>query len=189
MLRKAVPSWKFSSAELPSLLFEALDKIGERRHVLAVPPDPTRRDSRAGELTQHAYDYYGGRLEAVLPALSTHIAMSSVQLTSMFGKMPHELFRIHNTASRRRDQYRNSGGSGIGDETSAKAGDVVELGIEGLGQSRQQGQFLGTPLFENGLNSELKLTSLSSHVLELQHACKTFCSSIPGITSSSLSLI
>ena len=64
--------------------------------MLAVPPDLTRRDSRPGELTQHAYDYYGGRLEAVLPALGTHIAMSSVQLTSMFGKMPHELFRIHN---------------------------------------------------------------------------------------------
>ena len=93
---KGSPELEISSAELPSLLFEALDKIGERRHVLAVPPDLTRRDSRAGELTQHAYDYYGGRLEAVLPALGTHIAMSSVQLTSMFGKMPHELFRIHN---------------------------------------------------------------------------------------------
>ena len=64
--------------------------------MLAVPPDLTRRDSRPGELTQHAYDYYGGRLEAVLPALGTHTAMSPVQLTSMFGKMPHELFRIHN---------------------------------------------------------------------------------------------
>ena len=93
---KGSPELEISSAELPSLLFEALDKIGERRHVLAVPPDLTRRDSRAGELAQHAYDYYGGRLEAVLPALGTHIAMSSVQLTSMFGKMPHELFRIHN---------------------------------------------------------------------------------------------
>ncbi len=93
---KGSPELEISSAELPSLLFEALDKIGERRHVLAVPPDLTRRDSRASELTQHAYDYYGGRLEAVLPALGTHTAMSPVQLTSMFGKMPHELFRIHN---------------------------------------------------------------------------------------------
>ena len=93
---KGSPELEISSAELPSLLFEALDKIGERRHVLAVPPDLTRRDSRAGELTQHAYDYCGGRLEAVLPALGTHAAMSRVQLTGMFGKMPHELFRIHN---------------------------------------------------------------------------------------------
>ena len=68
---KGSPELEISSAELPSLLFEALDKIGERLHVLAVPPDLTRRDSRAGELAQHAYDYYGGRLEAV-PASLRH---------------------------------------------------------------------------------------------------------------------
>lgn len=31
----------------------------------AVPPDLTRRDSGAGELTGYAYDYYGSRFEAV----------------------------------------------------------------------------------------------------------------------------
>jgi nickel-dependent lactate racemase len=93
---KGSPDLKISSTELQSLLFEALGKLGERRHVLAVPPDVTRRDSRTGELTGYAYDYYGSRLEAVLPALGTHAAMSPTQLTSMFGKIPHELFRIHN---------------------------------------------------------------------------------------------
>ncbi len=93
---RASPDLEISSTELQSLLFEALGKLGERRHVLAVPPDLTRRDSRAGELTDYAYDYYGSRLEAVLPALGTHAAMSPAQLTSMFGKMPYELFRVHN---------------------------------------------------------------------------------------------
>jgi hypothetical protein len=95
-LAKGSPETEIPSTELKSLLFEALGKLGERRHVIAVPPDLTRRDSRAGELTHYTYEYYGKRLEAVLPALGTHTAMSPAQLTSMFGKMPHELFRIHN---------------------------------------------------------------------------------------------
>lgn len=85
---KGSPDLEISSTELRSLLFEALGKLGGRRHVLAVPPDLTRRDSRAGELTHYAHDYYGSRLEAVPPALGTHAAMSPTQLTSMFGKMP-----------------------------------------------------------------------------------------------------
>ncbi len=92
---KGSPDLDISCTELESLLFEALGKLGERRHVLAVPPDLTRRESRAGELTRYAYDYYGSRLEAVLPALGTHAAMSPSQLTLMFGNMPFELFRVH----------------------------------------------------------------------------------------------
>jgi YD repeat-containing protein len=64
---KGGPHVEISSTELQSLLFEALAKPGERRHVLAVPPDLTRRDSRAGELTHYAYDDYGSRLEALSP--------------------------------------------------------------------------------------------------------------------------
>jgi hypothetical protein len=62
---KGSPDLEISSTELQSLLFEALAELGERRHALAVPPDLTRRDSRTGELTRYAYDYYGSRLEAV----------------------------------------------------------------------------------------------------------------------------
>jgi len=93
---KGGPGLEICLAEMQSLLFEALGKLGERRHVLAVPPDLTRRESRAGELTRYAYEYYGSRLEAILPALGTHAAMSHTQLTSMFGKVPYELFRVHN---------------------------------------------------------------------------------------------
>ena len=93
---KGSPDLEISGMELQGLLFEGLSKLGERRHVLAVPPDQTRRESRAGELTRSVYDYYGSRLEAVLPALGTHAAMSPSQLTGMFGTMPYELFRVHN---------------------------------------------------------------------------------------------
>ncbi len=85
-----------SGAELRALLFSALDQLGERRRVLVVPPDITRLHSRAGELTHYAWEYYGDRLAAILPALGTHAAMSADQLTRMFGNVPQSLFHIHN---------------------------------------------------------------------------------------------
>ncbi len=87
---------EISPAELRSLLFEALGKLGERRRVLVVPPDITRLHSKAGELTRYAWEYYGERLRAVLPALGTHAPMSAEQLTRMFGDLPQSLVQIHN---------------------------------------------------------------------------------------------
>jgi nickel-dependent lactate racemase len=95
-LAKGSRDLEISPTESRSLLFEAPGKLGERVHVLAVPPDVTRKDSRAGELTHYIYEYDGNRLEAVLPALGTHAAMSPAQLSSMFGNVPHELLRVHN---------------------------------------------------------------------------------------------
>jgi nickel-dependent lactate racemase len=85
----------FSPAELKTFLFEALEKLGARRRVLAVPPDLTRLHSRAGELTRHALEFYGDALKAILPALGTHEAMTPGQLTQMFGDVPQSLFRVH----------------------------------------------------------------------------------------------
>ena len=68
------PEAELSPEFLRDSLYQALDRLGPRRKVLAVPPDGSRFDSRAGELTQYAYDYYGDRLGCVLPALGTHTA-------------------------------------------------------------------------------------------------------------------
>jgi nickel-dependent lactate racemase len=85
-----------SPQQLQELLEEALAKLGPRNRVLAVPPDQSREHSRAGELTNYAWRYYGDRLKAVLPALGTHTAMGSDQITRMFGDVPQNLFRVHN---------------------------------------------------------------------------------------------
>jgi len=82
--------------QLRELLFKALDMLGVRKRVLAVPPDQTRAHSRAGDLTRYTYEYYGDKLQAILPALGTHSAMSDASLTRMFGDVPHSLFRVHN---------------------------------------------------------------------------------------------
>jgi nickel-dependent lactate racemase len=85
-----------SSEDLKALLTDALGRLGPRNNVLAVPPDQSREHSRAGELTNMAWRYYGDDLKAVLPALGTHTAMRPDQLARMFGDVPHDLFRVHN---------------------------------------------------------------------------------------------
>src|ERR1700722_14467807 len=86
---------ELSSSELRDFLSVALEKLGRRRKVLAVPPDQTRTASRAGELTHYVWEYYGEGLRAVLPALGTHKAMSAEQIAGMFGTVPPELFHAH----------------------------------------------------------------------------------------------
>jgi nickel-dependent lactate racemase len=95
-LAKGTPDAEFTPAELKSLLFEALGKLGARKNVLAVPPDMTRFHSRAGELTELAWQYYGTQMQAILPALGTHSPMTAEQLTYMYGTIPHHLFHVHN---------------------------------------------------------------------------------------------
>jgi len=85
-----------SPADLRAGLFAALEKLGPRRRVLAVPPDFTRFHSQAGRLTKLAYDFYGDRLVDVLPALGTHSAMTSAQIQEMYAGVPETLFRVHN---------------------------------------------------------------------------------------------
>jgi len=86
---------EISPAEAKANLFEALKKLGERKRVLAVPPDFTRFHSKAGEFSEYAWDFYGDALTDVLPALGTHKAMSDHEIATMFGATPRDLFRVH----------------------------------------------------------------------------------------------
>jgi len=84
-----------TKAELQAGLYKALDRLGNRNRVIAVPPDFTRFHSHAGMLTSMAYTYYGSRLTDVLPALGTHSPMGQPQIHTMFPGVPHHLFRVH----------------------------------------------------------------------------------------------
>src|SRR5271155_3076266 len=79
------PDRELSPSELREFLCAALEKLGRRKKVLAVPPEQTRV----------AWEYYGEGLRAVLPALGTHKAMSAEQIAGMFGNVPPSLFHVH----------------------------------------------------------------------------------------------
>ncbi len=84
-----------TAADLQKGLTIALDKIGKRNKVLAIPPDFTRFHSRAGELTSYAYQYYGDKLSDILPALGTHVGMTDQEIDTMFKGVPKNIFRVH----------------------------------------------------------------------------------------------
>ena len=86
---------ELTSADLKKGLLEALEKMGKKHKVLAIPPDYTRLPSRAGELTEYAWQYYGDTMTDVLPALGTHSPMTDHQISHMFGSLPASLIREH----------------------------------------------------------------------------------------------
>ena len=70
--------------------------IGNRKKVLAIPPDFTRKHSFAGPLTGLAEEYFGDSLTDVLPALGTHFPMTGDEISDMYPGVPEEKFRVHN---------------------------------------------------------------------------------------------
>ncbi|MDR0538772.1 MAG: lactate racemase domain-containing protein [Tannerellaceae bacterium] len=94
--KKGSPDFTFSKEELKQAIFSVFNSLGQKNRVLVIPPDFTRFHSRAGELTQLAYEYYGSSLADILPALGTHAPVSEEEMDKMFPGVPHSLFRIHN---------------------------------------------------------------------------------------------
>lgn len=86
---------EFSPDEVRQALYAALDQLGVKKRVLAVPPDFTRYHSQAGPITEMVWNYYGNRLTDVLPALGTHLPMTDEEIHTMFGNVPRNLFRVH----------------------------------------------------------------------------------------------
>ncbi|MBR9999050.1 MAG: DUF2088 domain-containing protein [Cyclobacteriaceae bacterium] len=85
----------FTASELREAVTGTLEKIGNRKRVLAIPPDFTRYHSFAGHITEYAWEFYRDKISGVLPALGTHSPMTANQISGMFGKVPPSLFRIH----------------------------------------------------------------------------------------------
>ncbi|MEX0322086.1 MAG: lactate racemase domain-containing protein [Puniceicoccaceae bacterium] len=65
--------------------------------VLLIPPDHTRLNSRAGEITAYLYGQLKDRAEVrIMPALGTHFEMTPEQLRMMFGgTVPLDAFIAH----------------------------------------------------------------------------------------------
>jgi nickel-dependent lactate racemase len=89
------PQHALTANDLKEGLFEALEQLGKKSKILAIPPDYTRLPSRAGELTVYAYEFYGEKMTDILPALGTHTPMTAHQIEHMFPGVPKSLFREH----------------------------------------------------------------------------------------------
>ncbi len=87
---------ELSQEDLQEGLFRAFEKLGERKKVLALPPDFTRFHSHAGVLTDLTFKYFREKLTDVLPAIGTHFPMTEEEITRMFAEVPKDLFRNHN---------------------------------------------------------------------------------------------
>lgn len=82
--------------DLQEGLYQTFEKLGNRKKVLALPPDFTRLHSHAGVLTDLTYKYYRNKLTDVLPAIGTHFPMTEEEISKMFANVPKNLFRNHN---------------------------------------------------------------------------------------------
>jgi len=94
--KRGSESDSLSGDDLKNGLYDALEKIGAKKKVLAIPPDATRLHSRAGELTRYLWEYFGEKLTDILPALGTHSPMTEDEIKRMFGNIELGLFREHN---------------------------------------------------------------------------------------------
>ncbi len=94
-LAEGSPTTELSGDDLRHRLHAVFRELGDRQKVLALPPDFTRFNSRAGLLTCQTHEYFGDRLTDVMPALGTHIPMPDWQLQRMFPGLPKSLIRAH----------------------------------------------------------------------------------------------
>ena len=87
-----------STAEKREALAQALKVMGRApRKVLLLPPDHTRLNSDAGELTRLLYELLSPSAAVdIMPAVGTHSAMTQAQLKMMFGdSIPFSRFKVH----------------------------------------------------------------------------------------------
>jgi len=87
-----------STADKRAALQGALRLTGKKLHkVLVLPPDHTRLNSNAGELTHLLYEMLAPTAQVdIMPTLGTHSPMTPAQLRMMFGDaIPFDRFIVH----------------------------------------------------------------------------------------------
>ena len=84
-------------AELRRMIVETVEHDGLPRRMLLLPPDHTRLNSRAGEITAIIWELYSSRCDIdIMPALGTHAPMGEHELRMMFGDaIPLDRFFVH----------------------------------------------------------------------------------------------
>jgi len=85
------------SSELRRMIAATVEHDGIPKRMLLLPPDHTRLNSRAGEITAIIWDLYSRRCDIdIMPALGTHAPMGEHELRMMFGDaIPLDRFLVH----------------------------------------------------------------------------------------------
>ena len=89
---------QITTAEKRAALEHSLQRTGKKlRRVLLLPPDHTRLNSDAGELTRLLYEMLTPATQVdIMPTLGTHSPMTEQQLRMMFGAtIPLDRFIVH----------------------------------------------------------------------------------------------
>ncbi len=87
-----------TTADKRDALAKSLKALGKPlRRVLILPPDHTRLNSDAGELTRLLFELLSPKTEIdIMPTLGTHSPMTDAQLRMMFGDtIPLDRFKVH----------------------------------------------------------------------------------------------
>jgi nickel-dependent lactate racemase len=87
-----------NTSDKRAALAQSLQRIGKTlRRVLILPPDHTRLNSDAGELTRLLYEMLAPATQVdIMPTLGTHSPMTPAQLRMMFGDtIPLDRFLVH----------------------------------------------------------------------------------------------
>ncbi|OGV65570.1 MAG: D-mannonate epimerase [Lentisphaerae bacterium RIFOXYB12_FULL_65_16] len=98
LAKKLGETLALTAPEKRELLEAALQRLGRPlRKVLILPPDFTRFNSNAGELTAILYDMLSPQAQVdIMPALGTHFAMAEGEIRKMFGpNIPLQQFKVH----------------------------------------------------------------------------------------------
>lgn len=85
----------FSEEEVRNILTSFFKDFGQKKRVMAIPPDMTRFYSGSGLITRIMYEYYRDALTDIMPAVGSHFPMTKEEIDKMYG-VPENLFRPHN---------------------------------------------------------------------------------------------
>lgn len=95
IFQKAQTSRGLSDAEIREILTQALAPHMPLKKVLILPPDITRMNSYAGQITCMLYEMLAGTEVHIMPALGTHVAMTDAELDHMYPGIPGDRFFVH----------------------------------------------------------------------------------------------
>jgi nickel-dependent lactate racemase len=90
------PDLTIDKQRISKLLDLMLDKLGNLKRILILPPDITRFYSYAGEITCMLYEKLKNTSYVeIMPTVGTHFPLTAEELDTMYPGIPHEIFKRH----------------------------------------------------------------------------------------------